>query len=234
MQAASSTLIAAIAAQERLLAPPQVQVDWDRDGSFTTAQGNGKPLDDLTGDVESVSVRRELASDLPPGVKPFAGSAAASATVTLATPPDQLASPATQHTAWKYSPFNAGGPLAGKKRLAAPAKVRLGFHTTAPGGPEYLDQLAGVVRKLTVDGPGRSATLELLDQVDEAFRKQLTLPMVLGDDRTFGSVAQKPGLHSGWVVDWVFRQCGFYVSPPVRSSCIMSATMHGSGWPEVG
>src|SRR5436189_1766182 len=207
----------------------------------TTGPAVTLPLDDLSADVESVTVRRELATDLPPGLKAgrrrargpvFSGSTAASATVTLATPPSSLANPATEHTAWKYSPANPAGPLAGKKRLAAPAKVRLGFRTAA--GLEYLDQLTGVVRTLDVDGPGRQATLALLDQADKDFRRQLTLPMVLADDRTFGSPAQKPGLHSAWVADWVFRQCGYYVSPPPRTNCRMSATLHGSGWPEIG
>jgi len=231
VQAASATLIAAIAARVRDLAPPQVQVDFDRDGSYTTTSG-GKPLDDLTADVESVSVRRALATDLPDGVKPFAGQSVASATATLATPPSSLADPGGTHTAWKYSPFNAAGPLAGKRRVAAPARVALGFRGTA--GIERLDQLVGVTRRLEVDGPGRQAVLDLLDLADKDFRKHLTMPMVLGDDHTVGSPAQKPGLHAAWCVDWIFRQCGYYVSPPVRSGCIMSATMHGSGYPEVG
>lgn len=232
MQSASSALIAAIASHDQVLAPPQVRCDWDRDGSFTTAQGNGRPLDVLDADVARVSVSRSLATDLPEGVKAFTGAAVASATVTLATPATSLADPTTQHTSWKYSPFNAGGPLAGKRRVAAPAQVKLGFR--GANGAEYLDQLTGVTRRLLVDGPGREATLELLDNVDRDFRRHLTMPMVLADDRTFTGTAQKPGLNATWVVDWVFRQCGYYISPPVRPSCVMSATLHGSGWPEVG
>jgi hypothetical protein len=229
VQAASAELIAAIAAQVRVPAQPRVRVDWARDGFGSTS--GGKPLDTLDADVTRVTVVKEVATDLPPGVKRFAGTAAATAQATLATPPSSLASPDTTHTAWKYSPVNPSGPLNGLRRLAAPATVALGM--VGANGPEYLDQLTGSTRTLAVDGPGRQAVLDLLDRAED-FRRPISLPMILADDRTFGSPAQKPGLHSAWVVDWIFRQCGYYVSPAPRSSCVMSATMHGSGWPEVG
>jgi hypothetical protein len=229
-QAASGPLIAALGARIRDLARPSVLVDWDRDGSFATLRPNGQRLDDLSADVDRVSVRRELTTDLPAGVRRFAGSAAATGQVTLSHRPDP-ATPDETTAAW-YSPVNPTGPLNGKKRMAAPAKVALGFNGSA--GAEYLDQLTGVVRKLVVDGQAGTATLDLFDNVDRYFRKPLTLPMVLADDQTFTGTSQKPGLHSAWIADWVFRQCGFYTSPPARANCRLSATLHGSGWPEVG
>jgi hypothetical protein len=189
------------------------------------------PLDDLAADTANVRVERSLGTDLPTGVKPFSGVAAATATVTLATPPSSLADPAVQHTAWKYSPFNPDGPLYGRRRVGAPAVVGLGFY--GEDGPEWLDQLTGYTRRLLVDGPGRQATLDLVDRVED-FRFPVTLPMVLADDRTFGSPAQKPGLSAAWVVDYIFRKAGYPVSPPMRSNCILSATLHGSGYPERG
>lgn len=81
MQTVSSDLANAILAQER---QPLVRlrVDWDGDGVFTTV-GSGY-TDDISADVVSVDLSRELSTDLPAQAKLFAGSAAAQATITLA------------------------------------------------------------------------------------------------------------------------------------------------------
>lgn len=42
------------------------------------------------------------------------------------------------------------------------------------------------------------------------------------------------GLQSAHVTDRILRHCGWYVTPPRSSGVLMSATMIGSTWPEVG
>ena len=64
MQSVSADLAAAILAQER---QPLVRllVDWDLDGSYSDADS------DLSADVVSVDLSRELASDIPTQAKLF-------------------------------------------------------------------------------------------------------------------------------------------------------------------
>src|SRR4030095_3432786 len=41
-------------------------------------------------------------------------------------------------------------------------------------------------------------------------------------------------LNTIWVADYIARQCGWYASPPPRSSCMLSVTIHRSASPEGG
>jgi len=222
VQSVSGTLAAAILAQER--SPVVlVEVDWARNG-----YGGPGTIDDLTPMVADLRVSRALTTDLPEQARPFSGIAAASATVVLARNDESAAG---QHAAWWFSPYNTASPIYGYDRKGAPARVSVGFRTSA--GAEYVRLLTGRVRRLAVDSGQRTATLELVDN-REALARQVTLPMIIADDGTVAGGANKPGLTGAFLADWVLRQCGFYASPPVRASCKLSATMHGSGWPEVG
>jgi hypothetical protein len=222
MQSVSGTLAAAILAQER--SPVcLVEVDWARDG-----YGGPGTIDDLTPMVSGLSVSRALTTDLPEEARPFSGIAAASATVELAKN-DEAAS--GQHAVWYFSPYNTASPLFGMDRKGAPARISIGFRTSA--GLEYVRVLTGRVRRPQTSSRNRSATLELVDN-SEALRKQVTLPMIIADDGTVADDSKKPGLTGAFLAHHVLRQCGFYASPPVRANCVLSATLHGSGWPEVG
>jgi len=253
MQTASGTLTTAILAQERVPLA-RLEVDWDRDG-----YGGPGTIDDLSADIVSISIDRSLATDLPPEVKLFTGYSTASATITLARQPTQplptsvglgysvdlpydvdlpyggttVASPVagpTQHTAWWYSPYNTASPLFGKRRKGAPMRLSLGFRGGA--GAEYLVQLVGLVRSLQVSSGNREVTLEVGD-LAETMRKQVTLPMVISDGEN-GTTAVRPGLNTTFLADWLARKCGYYASPPARSSAQVVATLHGSGHPEKG
>jgi hypothetical protein len=222
MQTASATLAAAIDAPVRYPLV-RLRVDWDRSGSFTDL-----PVKDLTADVTSMRLSNELTSDLPLAVKLFAGSSASESTVTLAhRGPDNAPE---QHGGWYYSPANAASPLAAYDRKDAPCLLEVGCLTEA--GPEYLTVLTGYVRSLEATSGGRNATMRISDGA-ESMRGQNRLPPVIADGATSGSV-QRPGLNTTFLADWVARQAGYHASPPPRANCLFSATMHGSGWPEVG
>lgn len=252
MQTATSTLTNAILAQERL--PVQkVEVDWDRDG-----YGGTGTIDDLTPDVVSISIDRSLSTDLPAEVKLFTGYSTAEATVALSR---QVSAPTVTstalpydapiaydaavtydgsgftstpgplvHTTYYYSPFNSNSPLFGKRRMNAPVRISLGFAGTA--GPEYLVVFTGRVRSIEIDAANREVTMTLGD-LAETMRKQVSLPMVIADGET-ASTTVSPGLNTTFLADYVARQCGYNASPPQRSNVQVSATMHGSGYPEVG
>lgn len=187
------------------------------------------PLDDLSGDIVSVDLTRDLETDLPPQAKLFSGAAAAEATITLAHQPP-LGAP-HQHAGWFYSPLNTASPLWGLRRKGAPARLELGF--VGANGPEYARVLTGRVRSLQVTSGGRQAVLRISD-FSEDMRRQVTLPMIIADGDLPGATVLRPGLNTTFLADWVARKCGYYASPPPRSGCRVSVTNHGSGYPEVG
>jgi hypothetical protein len=222
LQSVSADLATAILAQERRPVV-RLRIDWARDGNYSGTS------DDLSADVISVDLDRDLTTDLPPQAKLFSGSAAASATITLASR-DPGGDPA-KHGAWKYSPLNSSSPLFGVRRKGAPALLEFGFHTAS--GVEYVTQLVGSVRSLQVTSGGRVAVMRIADR-SETMRKQVQLPMVIADGESSGGDLLRPGLNTTFLADWVARKCGYYASPPPRSGCKHSATHHGSGYPEVG
>ena len=228
MQSVSADLAAAILARQRQ-PKVRVRVDWDGDGSFTTT-GSGY-TDDISADVVSVDLSRELATDLPIQAKLYAGAAAAQATITLAHR-DPAGDP-IKHGGWFYRPLNSASPLFSKQRKGRAVTVEFGF-VTAAGTAEYVTVLVGTIRSLTVSAGGRQAVMVVADR-SETMRKQIQLPMIIADGDLTGVLAVKrPGLNTIWLADYVARQCGYYASPPQRSGCALSVTMHGSGQPEVG
>jgi hypothetical protein len=223
VQTVSADLAAAILAQERTPLV-RLRVDWDRDGSFSDADS------DLSGDVVSVDLSRDLTTDLPAAAKLFSGAAAAEATVTLAH--RDPGGDGAKHGAWYYSPLNSASPLYAYKRKGAPAILELGFATAS--GNEYVTVLTGRVRSLQVTSGGRVAVMRISDG-SEDMRRQVTLPMVIADgDLTGATAIKRPGLNTTFLADWVARACGYYASPPMRSNCALSVTHHGSGYPELG
>ena len=228
MQSVSADLSAAILARQR---QPQarVRVDWDGDGSFTTV-GAGY-TDDISDDVVSIDLSRELSTDLPTAAKLFSGSAAAQATITLGHR-DPGGDPA-KHGGWFYSPVNSASPLYAKQRKGRAVTVEFGM-VTAAGTTEYVVVLVGTIRSLEVSAGGRQATMVVADR-SETMRKQIQLPMIIADGDVAGAAAiKRPGLNTTWLADYVARKCGYYASPPQRSQCMLSVTHHGSGYPEVG
>jgi hypothetical protein len=228
MQNVSATLETAILARER--SPIcRVKVDWARNG-----YGADGSIDDLTADVTSIDVKRALNTDVPAGVRAFkrsvfSGNTAANATVELAH--RDPGGDESKHAGWYYSPYNTSSPLYGFARKGAPCTIEVGFRTTA--GDEYVTLLVGTVRRLRTSSRNRTAALEVVD-LSETMRKGITLPMVVSDDGAQSTTAQCPGLTGSFFADYIFRSCGYYASPPIRSTCMLSATMHGSAFPEVG
>lgn len=212
MQSASASLATAITSVLRT-PTKRVQVDWDRDGSY------GDTYDDLTPVVQSVTVDRQVATDIDAGAP--TGLAAAEATIQVAGDFPDGALAATVLSAYS-------GGMPGVTRMGAPVDIDLGMVGSA--GKEYVDAFYGQLRDVSIDAAERTAAITCLDR--EGLRGAVLLPAVVAEEP--GASPVKPGLSSAFLVDWVLRQCNVYASPPPRANAVLSATMYGSAFPEVG
>lgn len=216
MQSASATLAAAIvSALRRPVA--RVRADWAKDGNFTGT------YDDLTPVVASVSVERSITSDLPDEANLVVGSAAAQATVEMSGNFTN-GNGATQ----VLSPYGSalGG---GVQRVGAPLEIDLGM--VGDAGAEVLPAFRGRARSSTPSSGDRTVSLTGLDG-SELLRTSVTLPVFVALDPINPQGA--PALDGGWVMDYILRRNGYYRSPAQRASAVLSATMFGSAYPEVG
>lgn len=216
MQTISSTLAATLLANETT-ATVRVLVDWSRDGSFSGL------YEDLSVIVDDAGVERSVSTDLPDDARQLVGYSDGSATVTVSGRIDPLV--AASDAVALMSPYSA--TLSSIARMGAPAMIDLAV--TTPAGVEYLPLLQGRLTRIQVDADAGTATLQFIDPWENV-TKAVNLPLVVGDDRK----QKRPNLYAGWFMDWILRQNGYYATPAVRASCLVSATMHGSAAPEVG
>lgn len=179
---------------------------------------------DLSDRIERLTIDRHLTPDSPDEVRTVEGSAAAQLTVDLAIGDET--DEARAAAAWFFSPFNANSPMAGYQRHNVPIYAEIGAEV--PAGVETLRRFTGS----TIDRPVQArggAGLAAFDGRDR-LRKYVELPLALADE----ALLVKPGLNAQWVVDYVLRQNSVYASPALRSLPCLSATMHGSTFPEIG
>lgn len=218
----SADLAAAIESPDRVPIT-RVTVDWDNDGITAIDELSG--LDGGDRQESSVSIDRALVGQLPEQARTIEGSAAAQADVTVASGGvDAAGMPLTALET--YSPFNPDSPLYGKQRLGRAMTVEIGFETAS--GPEFVQRFVGTTYDASLNGDSGEASFRALD------RRQLlagpaVVPMVLAD---FGT--KMPGLSATWVIDYLLRSCGVYVTPPQRDECVLFAPMQGSAEPHVG
>lgn len=214
----SAAIATAAVAQERT--PVQtLKVDWDADGTYNQA------IDDLTSRVESITIQRQLATDLPDEVSRVAGYSAADLTVTLSGDPTTEADNAGSY----FSPFNTASALYGKRRRWRTCQAQIGFGSTT------LPVFTGKTTGLQVDSATRTATLTAVDNA-ETMRGTVDLPVIVASRVTTTGPYNLAtvGLNSSWVVDYIARACGFYASPPLRTNCSFHATLAGSLACDVG
>jgi hypothetical protein len=199
--------------------PPAVRArfDWLKNGVYTEAW------------VDSVSVERTLTSDFPEEVTQITGVAAAVATVGLTGDPNDN----TRTAAWLYSPYQPQSPLYGVDTEDAPAVVELG--QVVNGEPARFPVIRGRARDLVVSAAadGTAGSVQIVDgRTDLSFKP--VLPLIVAADKAGGL---QPGLNSQFIADAVFRQGGYYASPPPGGGLasprqMLSVPMHGSAWPD--
>lgn len=218
-QASTTTLSDAVVSpvQEPVAA---VRVSWDGTGSFVGA------YDTLTG-YGDVSINRAIKGPLPEAVSVISGESSAAASVSLVNS-ETLAD--SQDAAWFYSRLNASSPLAVYERLSNPVQIEFGYKTAA--GIETLRKITGVTTDLDVNVSSGTASLDVIDYRDK-LSGEVNLPAVVNDE--FDNL-RLPGLDSQWLIDYVMRQNGYFVSPPALDDATTAVlvTFHGSAHPEVG
>lgn len=209
----SAELADAIEAPER---HPLVRlsVDWDDDGH----DGDGS-LDDLSPLVESLTIERALAGDLPDEVSLVEGAAAAALTVTLGAGDPWEGIPASRY----FNRLNVDGPLAGKELLSAPVTVDIGMRTGATPDAQFVRRFTGRTRSFKAAAGDRSARMTALD-LREMLSWAADLPLV-------GRAGY--GLNASWALSSILRRVaflsGFRVSPePEGWGTGLFVPMHGS------
>jgi hypothetical protein len=197
----------------------RLEVDFDGDG-----YGPAGSVDDLTGMATSYRLDRALDGELPDQVRVVAGSAAAAGTVGLAGSRDG------RSASWHLSPLNPASPLAGKRRVGAPARLAIGMDTTE--GTQWVPRLTGRTRTVRVQSGDRDAHLSLLDE-RERLRTMIALPPIDG---------ARYGANASWPITWALAASGWTPAPRPRgmrlaadgtwqSDAAAVLPMHGSLWP---
>jgi len=179
--------------------------------------------------VESLTVDRQLTTDMPDGTRLISGYPAASATLTLTGLIDRT--DATKTVAWLLNPAENDSPLYRTDILNHTVTIQAGLYLPGSTVPEQVTVFTGVVDDYTVDMQAGTVQVSCLDN-RAALGIAPTLPSFAGD--VSGDWAQKPGLYASYALDQLARTGGFYSSPPPRTNCVYYASCHGSLWPEIG
>lgn len=217
----------------------QFRVSWPWTGVSQNPWGH--QLSDMTNMVQSITMTRELSSDLPPEVGFLEGTAATKVVVTLGGKlavdghlnPDGSPVFDLDTVQW-FSPYGITGiPL-----INRPVELRTGFQTSE--GPATLLQFTGRLSGYSPSAATREVQVDCLDPTS-LLRASIT-QYAFGVD---GDLQQLVGflryahlINSQWMIDRILRANGFYASPPPggvsNGSVILSATMHGSIQHEIG
>jgi hypothetical protein len=209
---------------------------WTGDPNRSTSTLRTNPYQDVSLTVESLSVDRQLTTDMPDGTRLITGYPAASAQVTLSGLVDQTPG-ASKSIAWLLNPAEPTSPMYRSDALGAPITIQTGVYTGGTATAELFTIFTGSVDDYTVDVQAGTVTLSCLDA-----RSQFGIapPLPLGafsDDTTSATyltngVAQL--LTSGWVLNLMCESLGLYTSPPPRNQAMVRITNHGGTWPELG
>ena len=186
------------------------------------------PYSNLTLTAESLTVDRQLTTNMPDGTLLITGYPAASAQITLSGLVDQ--SDASKTAAWLLNPAESTSPMYRTDALGAPVTIKAGVYTPGNSIPELLTVFTGTVDDYTVNVQAGTVTVSCLD-----YRGRLVtapaLPSVFDDGVTATTVGP---LYAQFALDWILRNAGFYSWPARRASCSLAVGLRGSYWPEVG
>lgn len=172
----------------------------------------------VTRDVVSVSVDRELPSEMPEQVSGGSGITAATGSIVWAN--SELSKAVTTHPwvsgAFPPKTYDTVTVSAGYKGVNA--RLLTGVVDGASGS--LLD---GVVSSPVVDGTDRLNTPVSIEPL-----LAVMPPVNSGDDYRY------IGITPTYFTDRVLRACGFFSTPPQEQGCVFSVPLMGSAWPERG
>lgn len=209
---------------------------WTGDPNRSTSVLQTNPYQDVSLTVESLTVDRQLTTDMPDGTRLITGYPAASAQLTLSGLVDQTPG-ASKSIAWLLNPAEPTSPLYRSDALGSPITIKTGVYPGSTVTPELFTIFTGTVDDYTVNTQAGTATLTCLDARSEF---NVTPPLPLGAFASdtaaatyvTGGVAQL--LTSGWVLNLMCESIGLYTSPPARNQAMVRITNHGGTWPELG
>lgn len=215
----------------------RVFVDWNRTG-FNPDDA----LQDISKYVVSIDTQRNLTTDLPSQSRLTAGTVAATCDIELGghtAVMNKVTGQVQQMTgAQLWHPYSKISPFYGLKRAGAPVQVWLGLPsaidpvTNLPTDYQYVYHFTGYISQKPTTTASSATTLNCVDGSDR-LHGSTPLPMVLAGD-AFGITTARYGLNAQWIIDYILRRNGIYASPPTTDDTIVSTTMHGSMFPEVG
>jgi hypothetical protein len=219
--AGDAALAAAVNSADRYLVY-KLEADWGRNGLYNHALSN------LTEVVQSIQIDRDITGSLPDETTMVEGYYAAKMTVTLGgrRPGD------TVPLARALSPWNTGGSLFGDGKLTIRIRAYIG-HRVASGAVTTPQQFQGVITDFSVDSRTGRVSLTCVDNAD-LLRVPIDLPLFALEDSGGGKPVYDWRLNSQWVIDYVLRRNGIYMTPPPHAKAIWSCTNHGAPIPEIG
>lgn len=202
----------------------KLEVDWNKNGLYNHA------LSDLTEVVKSIQIKRDVTGTLPIETTMVEGFMAASVSVRLGgTRSGDVLSIAQQ-----LSPWRTDSVLYGQSRTTYPIRVYIG-HRVADGTEVQIQQVQGVIDDCKVTSSNREVSLSLLDP-SVNLKAEIDLPQMAMPPGSSNQPAAGLWLtnNSQWIIDYVFRRNGVYMTPPNHAKDFFVATLHGSPAPELG
>lgn len=209
---------------------------WMGDPNRSTSQLNVNLYQDVSLVVESLTVDRQLTTDMPDGTRLITGYPAASATITLSGLIDSTPG-ASKSITWLMNPAESTSPLYRSDALGSPITIKAGLYLPGLAAPELFTVFTGTVDDYTVDMKDGTVALTCLDYRGR-FSTAPQLPLAAFSSSTVSGTyltgASGQLLTSGWVLNLMLESIGRYTSPPPRSQAVARITNHGGTWPELG
>jgi hypothetical protein len=218
-----AALAAAVDANDRYLVY-KVEVDWNSDGLYSHALSN------LTSVVTGLETTRDINSSLPPETTLLEGFFSGEANIQLGgTRPGD-----TMTTSQALAMWRTDSVLYGKAKTGYPIRAFIG-HRLADGSVVQPQQFQGIITNCEVDSRTNTAVLTATD-LSAKVQASINLPNYALTPASTGPLQQGQSVrvNSQWVIDYVLRQNGYYMSPPCHSRVFYAATLHGSVVPERG
>lgn len=222
MQLSTDTLFNDLVYSSKWTPKHRVMVDWSKTGLYDHALSNVSQL------VQSVKVDRQLTSNLPEEATLVEGRLSAELTLTLTGVPegqtlgiDQILSPWRQDSTLFRQSLNG-------------CFITCQVGGTPDDGVDRMPYLfTGKIKGIAI-----ANGLVVIKAYDgsEMFRRPITFPAWAMDGyiKAFYGDNYRWSLNSHWLFDYIFRQSGYYQSPPTPAGAVYSATLHGGYAPEVG
>jgi hypothetical protein len=169
-------------------------------------------------EAESVTISRELSSNLPAQVTSASGMTAATGSVEWSVGDDVRTRAAHP---WDGNAF--------PPKPSDEVVVFMGYGST------MARQLTGIVDSSVGAVADGEVSSDLVDRIDK-LRQPVTFPAML---RTMppteeGGPQLPVNCSATFITDRILRACGFYATPPTSGGVVVSVPLMGSSWPEVG